>query len=67
MKSNRTITESDLDADFEYNFGLTPFNYLLDGVHWLVVSPYHLVKRLFAAKSTQAQNGAFQGPVCLLK
>ena len=67
MKLNTTITQSELDGDFEYNFGLTPFNYLLDGIHWLVTAPYHAIKRLIAAKSTRTQKYGFQGPVCLLK
>ena len=36
------ISEEDFDADFEYNFDLNPFNYLLEGLHNLIVSVFAL-------------------------
>ena len=42
MKSYTTITEADIDRDFEYNFDLNPFTQILDGVHWLIAPPVDL-------------------------
>jgi hypothetical protein len=47
VKNNKNIpdlviSDEDIDADFEYNFDLKPFNYLLEGLHKLIVSVFSL-------------------------
>ncbi|NNK93381.1 MAG: hypothetical protein HKP41_03425 [Desulfobacterales bacterium] len=75
MKSYKTITEADIDSDFEYNFDLNPFTQLLDGIHWLTVTPVGLVRsktkafadHIQAMRDKQSYKRTFKGPVCMLK
>jgi hypothetical protein len=75
MKSYTTITEVDIDRDFEYNFDLNPFTQILDGIHWLIATPVNLASsraRVFAARiqtmrEEQSYRRTFKGPVCMLK
>jgi len=75
MKSYTTITEADIDRDFEYNFDLNPFTQILDGVHWLIATPVDLASskakafsaRLQARREERSCRRSFKGPVCMLK
>ena len=75
MKNVSRVTESDMDNDFEYNFDVSPFNLILDGVHWLVVTPVNTMKKIFnraaarlhTIQKEQNYRRTFKGPVCLLK
>ena len=75
MRKKSRVSESDMDNDFEYNFDVTPFNLILDGVHWLVVTTATAVKktinwaadRLHTIQKEQNYRRTFKGPVCLLK
>ncbi|MBT8361074.1 MAG: hypothetical protein HKP41_09555 [Desulfobacterales bacterium] len=47
MKNNKNIpdlviSDEKIDADFEYNFDLNPFDYLLEGLHNLIVLVFSL-------------------------
>jgi hypothetical protein len=73
--SENIVSDDELNADFEYNFDLKPFNYVLDGIHWAVALPYSLLTHLFQATSEklhriqqdQAYRRTFKGPACILK
>ena len=73
MKANITIPESDIETDFEYNFDLKPFNYVLDGLLWLVAAPFHLAaqsfkaghKKLHAIREEKGWKRTFKGPACM--
>jgi len=73
--SDNVISDYDIDSDFEYNFDLNPFNYLLQGIHWLVSLPYDLLTslsknafdRLHRIQKEQAFRRTFKGPACILK
>jgi hypothetical protein len=75
MRAKTIINDADLDGDFEYNFDVSPFSYLLDGIHWLVTTPYHLATRLFRSMTNrlhtiQKEKGwrrTFKGPSCSLR
>ena len=75
MRANITIPESDIETDFEYNFDLKPFNYVLDGLHWLVATPIHLALQLFKTgrnklHTIRAEKGwkrTFKGPACIIR
>ena len=75
MKFNTTITEADIDRDFEYNFDLNPFTQILDAVHWLIAAPVELLSsktkaiaaRFQAIRDEQNYKRTFKGPVCMLK
>lgn len=75
MRENNSFAQSDLDSDFEYNFDLNPFSFILDTVHWLVVTPVKVSKhvlnwasaRLHRIQSDQNYRRTFKGPVCMLK
>ena len=75
MRYISRVTESDMDNDFEYNFDLSPFNLILDGIHWLVVTPISKIKKIFSwaaarlhtIQKEQNYRRTFKGPVCLLK
>ncbi len=75
MRINANITESDLDNDFEYNFDLNPYNLLLNAIHRLVTTPFHMGKwlidvassRLLEIHKNQNYRRTFKGPVCMLK
>ena len=50
VKNNKNIpdlliSDEDIDADFEYNFDLNPFNYLLEGLHKLIVLVFSLLSK----------------------
>ncbi len=72
---HRVITASDIDSDFEYNFDLNPFTYLLDGILFLIAVPFSLLSRLLKNNSDrlhriqrdQAFRRTFKGPACILK
>jgi hypothetical protein len=40
------VSDHDTDSDFEYNFDLNPFTYLLQGAHCLIVWSYRFFVRL---------------------
>lgn len=75
MRIYSTISETDIDSDFEYNFALSPFTQLLDGVHWLVTTPLIMVSsimklstaRFQTIREQQSYKRSFKGPVCMLK
>ena len=75
MKSYTTITEADIDRDFDYNFDLNPFTQILDGVQWLIATPLNLASskakalaaRIQAMREEQSYRRTFKGPVCMLK
>ncbi len=75
MRTETIIRESAIDADFEYNFDVTPFNHIIDGLHWLAVTPYrsaaHLVKVISGRRRETGRQSVSQhpysGPYCLLK
>lgn len=75
MRTHTIIRESDLDADFEYNFDVTPFDYIINGIHWLVTTPFHSAAQLVKVVSAQRSNtgskrvnhNSFSGPYCMLK
>lgn len=75
MRHINRFSQSDLDNEFEYNFDLNPFNLVLDGIHWLIVTPVNIVKYLFnwtlarlhQLQSEQNYRRTFKGPVCMLK
>jgi ribulose 1,5-bisphosphate carboxylase large subunit-like protein len=75
MRFYSTISEADIDSDSEYNFALTPFTQLLDGVHWLVTTPLIMVNSLMKLSTARFQDmreehsykRSFKGPVCMLK
>ena len=69
------VTAYDFNSDFEYNFDLNPFNYLLEGVHLLVSVPFRFTvglaqkasARLRRIQEDQSYKRTFRGPVCMLK
>ena len=69
------ISERDIDSDFEYNFDLNPYTYLLEGIHLLIQVPTGigagLIKRasgqLHKIKEEQSFRRTFKGPACMLK
>jgi hypothetical protein len=73
--SENVVSDHDIDSDFEYNFDLNPFTYLLQGVHFLIVRPYgyfvHLSRnisdRLHRIQQEQAFRGTFKGPACMMR
>lgn len=75
MRENKRFAQSDLDNDFEYNFDLNPFNFIIDTIHWLVVTPVKVSKyifnwasaRLHRIQADQNYRRTFKGPVCMLK
>ena len=75
MKSYTTITEADIDRDFEYNFDLNPFTQIVGTVHWLFATPAELASskakafaaRIQAMREEQNYRRTFKGPVCMLK
>lgn len=70
-----SISASEGGSDFEYNFDLNPFNYLLEGVHLLVSVPFCFAAsvvnktsaRLRRIQEEQSYKQTFRGPACLLK
>jgi hypothetical protein len=72
---DHVISEYNLDSDFEYNFDLNPFTYLLLAIHSLVALPYSLLMRLSKnvsdrlrkVQEEQAFRRTFKGPACILK
>ena len=66
---------NDFNSDFEYNFDLNPFNYLLEGIHLLVSVPFGLAvgltqkasARLRRIQEEQSYKQTFRGPACMLK
>ncbi|MBT8355237.1 MAG: hypothetical protein HKP52_01430 [Desulfofustis sp.] len=69
------VSGNDFNTDFEYNFDLNPFNYLLEGIHLLVSVPFKfaagLTKKASAGlhriQEKQSYRKTFKGPVCMLK
>lgn len=69
------VSDHDIDSDFEYNFDLNPFIYLLQGIHFLIVRPYgysvYLLRkisdRLDRIHQEQAFRRTFKGPACMLR
>ena len=69
------ISARDIDYDFEYNFDLNPFNYLLEGIHLLIMVPLSIAvsltkkasARLHKIQEEQAYRQTFKGPTCMLK
>lgn len=65
----------DFNSDFEYNFDLNPFNYLLEGIHLLVTVPFRFTAglaqkasaRLRRIQEEQSYKQTFRGPACMLK
>ena len=72
---DKVITADDIDSDFEYNFDLNPFTYLIDGLLFLEALPSSLLLRLSRNVSgrlqkiqeEQALRRTFKGPACMLK
>lgn len=72
---DKVITSGDIDRDFEYNFDLNPFTYLIDGLLFLVALPYDMLLRLARnvsgrlqkTQEEQALRRTFKGPACMLK
>ena len=73
--SYSTVSAQDINSDFEYNFDLNPFNYLLEGVHLLVSVPFRFTiglahkasARLHRIREEQSYKQTFKGPACMLK
>ena len=73
-RSCKIISDDDRDSDYEYNFDLNPFNYLLQGVHLLVALPFktlaglfkHVTDRLHRIQRDQRYRRTFKGPACML-
>lgn len=76
--SNRyenVVSDHDVDSDFEYNFDLNPFNYLLQGIHFLIAKPYGFFERLsknisdnlLRIQQEQAFKRTFKGPACMMR
>jgi hypothetical protein len=69
------VSDHDIDSDFEYNFDLNPFTYLLQGIHFLIAQPYgYFVRlskkvsdRLHRIQQEQAFRRTFKGPACLMR
>ena len=69
------VSDNDIDSDFEYNFDLNPFTYLLQGIHFLIVRPYgyfvrlskNISDRLHRIQQEQAYRRTFKGPACLMR
>ena len=73
--SYSAVSTSDLNSDFEYNFDLNPFNYLLEGIHLLVSVPFNFTvnvaqkasARLRRIQEEQSYKQTFRGSACMLK
>lgn len=73
--SYKTVSARDFNSDFEYNFDLNPFNYLLEGIHLLVSVPFRFTvsvtqkasARLHRIQEEQSYKQTFRGPACMLK
>ena len=71
----RVISDQDIDLDFEYNFDLNPFTYLLHGIHLLITQSYrHFLRlskdisnRLHRVQEEQAYRRTFKGPACMMR
>lgn len=61
-KSNGNFTEKDIDFDFEYNFDLKPFNYLVQGIHNLVIIPIAFISGLIISLFQHLKNGTHHDP-----
>ena len=71
----RVVSDHDIDSDFEYNFDLNPFSYLLQGLHLLIAEPYgffvrlskKISDRLHIVQQEQAFRRTFKGPACMMR
>lgn len=69
------VSDHDIDSDFEYNFDLNPFTYLVQGIHLSIVQPsryfVRLLKkisgRLHRIQQEQAFRRTFKGPACMMR
>ena len=71
----KVVSDHDIDSDFEYNFDLNPFTYLVEGIHFSLVQPYGYLVRLSKKISAwlhriqqeQAFRRTFKGPACMIR
>lgn len=69
------VSDHDIDSDFEYNFDLNPFTYLLQGIHFFTVHFYgyyvrlskNISDRLHRVQQEQAFRRTFKGPACMMR
>lgn len=59
---NRYVTEENIVSDFEYNFDLQPFNYLIQGIHNLIVIPITFISGLTISLFQRLKNGSHHDP-----
>ena len=73
--TDQVISEYELAPGFDYNFDLTPFRYIIEGIYHAVAIPSSLVTglyrivsaRLHKIQEDQAFRRTFKGPACILK
>jgi len=59
---NRHVTEENIDSDFEYNFDLQSFNYLVQGIHNLIVIPITFISGLTVSIFQHLKNRIHDDP-----